>query len=88
MLFHHPPCLTPQVHGTCLGLEALSVIISGNASILSRMDAEDFPAPLLYTQEADSSPFLKSLPPHIISNLQNQPLAMENHMHGEQHAAR
>eukprot|EP00882_Tetradesmus_deserticola_P012072 GHRQ01012787.1.p1 GENE.GHRQ01012787.1~~GHRQ01012787.1.p1 ORF type:complete len:335 (+),score=143.27 GHRQ01012787.1:127-1131(+) len=70
------------VHGTCLGLEALSLIISGNSSILSDMDAEDFPAPLLYTQDADSSPFLKSLPPHITTNLQNQPLAMENHMHG------
>jgi hypothetical protein len=73
-----------QVHGTCLGLEALSVIVSGNTSILSDMDAEDFPAPLLYAQDADSSPFLKSLPPHVITNLQNQPIAMENHMHGEQ----
>jgi hypothetical protein len=75
--------LLPQVHGTCLGLEVLSIIVSGNTSLLADMDAEDFPAPLLYTQDADSSPFLKSLPPHIITNLQNQPLAMENHMHGE-----
>lgn len=70
------------VHGTCLGLETLSIIISRNTSILADMDAEDFPAPLLYTHEADASPFLKALPPHIITNLQNQPLAMENHMHG------
>jgi gamma-glutamyl hydrolase len=72
------------VHGTCLGLETLSIIISRNTSILADMDAEDFPAPLLYTHEADASPFLKALPPHIITNLQNQPLAMENHMHGEE----
>lgn len=70
------------VHGTCLGLETLSIIISGNTSILSEMDAEDAPAPLLYTQEAQHSPFLNALPPHIVTNLQNQALAMENHMHG------
>lgn len=70
------------MHGTCLGLETLSIIISGNTSILSEMDAEDAPAPLLYTQEAQHSPFLNALPPHIVTNLQNQALAMENHMHG------
>lgn len=88
-----PPLVSPlprqafvqhlQVHGTCLGLETLSIIISGNTSILSDMDAEDAPAPLLYTDEADSSRFLQALPPHLLTHLQNQPLAMENHMHGE-----
>jgi hypothetical protein len=35
------PHLPPQVQGTCLGMETLSIIISGNYSILSRFDAED-----------------------------------------------
>eukprot|EP00878_Enallax_costatus_P002549 GHUV01002731.1.p1 GENE.GHUV01002731.1~~GHUV01002731.1.p1 ORF type:complete len:355 (+),score=97.23 GHUV01002731.1:235-1299(+) len=70
------------VHGTCLGMEVLSVIISRNTSILADMDAEDAPAPLLYTDEADSSKFLRALPPHLVRHLQDQPLAFENHMHG------
>lgn len=77
------PCLLLQVHGTCLGLEVLSVIISRNTSILSDMDAEDAPATLLYTDEAVNSRFLQALPPHLVTHLQNQPLAFENHMHGE-----
>lgn len=80
-----PPRVCPcsQVHGTCLGFEALAVIVSGNASVLSDMDAENAPAPLLYTDQADSSDWLQALPPHLVRNLQDQPLAMENHMHGE-----
>jgi gamma-glutamyl hydrolase len=64
-------------------METLSIIISGNYSILSDTDAEDAPAPLLYTHEAKDSDFFSSLPPHVVDNLQNQPLAMENHAHGE-----
>lgn len=47
------------------------------------MDAEDAPAPLLYTDEADSSHFIAALPPHVVTNLQDQALAMENHAHGK-----
>lgn len=70
------------VYGTCLGMETLSIIISRNYSILSVMEAEDAPAPLLYTAEAKGSNFFQALPPHVVDNLQNQPLAMENHAHG------
>jgi hypothetical protein len=47
------------------------------------MDALNAPAPLLYTERAATSAWLKALPPHVVSNLQNQALAMENHAHGE-----
>lgn len=79
-----PPCRllaasSPQVHGTCLGMETLSVILSANYTILSPFDAEDAPAPLLYTADAKDSHLLRSLPADVVENLQNKPIAMENH---------
>lgn len=71
------------MHGTCLGFEALAIIVSHNTSVLSDMDALNAPAPLLYTELAASSDWLQALPPHVVTNLQNQALAMENHAHGE-----
>ncbi|EFJ53180.1 hypothetical protein VOLCADRAFT_102798 [Volvox carteri f. nagariensis] len=70
------------VHGTCLGMETLSVIISSNYTLLGEFDAEDAPAPLLYTNEAAASHLLRSLPPDVVTDLQNKPIAMENHMNG------
>jgi hypothetical protein len=74
--------LSSQVHGTCLGFEALAIIISRNTSVLSDMDAINAPAPLLYTERAATSTWLQALPPHVVTNLQNTALAMENHAHG------
>ncbi|GIL88439.1 hypothetical protein Vretifemale_16403 [Volvox reticuliferus] len=70
------------VHGTCLGMETLAVILSSNYTILGTFDAEDAPAPLLYTDEAAASHLLRSLPPDVVADLQNKPIAMENHMNG------
>ena len=38
-----------QLHGVCLGMEALSVAISKNHSILSDFDSENLPSPLFLT---------------------------------------
>eukprot|EP00879_Flechtneria_rotunda_P026138 GHRR01027844.1.p2 GENE.GHRR01027844.1~~GHRR01027844.1.p2 ORF type:complete len:105 (-),score=37.59 GHRR01027844.1:701-1015(-) len=46
------------------------------------MDALDAAAPLLYTDAADTSALLNALPHHVITNLQDRPLAMENHHYG------
>jgi len=56
--------------------------VSGNYTLLADMDAEDAPAPLLYTEMAQDSNFITSLPPSVVRNLQNSAIAMENHMHG------
>lgn len=45
-----PPCL--QLHGVCLGMEALSVAVSQNHSILSDYDSENLPSPIFLTGEA------------------------------------
>lgn len=70
------------VHGTCLGMETLSIIFSKNYTLLTKFNAEDAPAPLFYTDEATNSHFIKSLPADVVYNLQNYPIAMENHMNG------
>ncbi len=70
------------MHGTCLGMETLAVVLSHNYTILGSFDAEDAPAPLLYTDEARSSHLLKSLPADVVQNLQDKPIAMENHVAG------
>jgi gamma-glutamyl hydrolase len=71
------------VHGTCLGMEVLAVIVSRNSSVLARLDAEDCAAPLLMTPDAETSRFFSSFPPRVVQNLQREPpLAMENHGHG------
>jgi hypothetical protein len=61
----------------------LAIIISGNSSVLSDMEAEDAAAPLFYTDEARDSKLLQALPTHVVDHLQDQSLAMENHGHGE-----
>ncbi|MEW5313388.1 MAG: hypothetical protein WDW38_004959 [Sanguina aurantia] len=70
------------VHGTCLGMETLAVILSGNYSILTSFDAENSPVPLLFTDEAESSHLIQSLPEVVVRDLQNSPITMENHMMG------
>ena len=70
------------VHGTCLGMETLTVVISQNYTILEEYDAEDAAATLLYTDSAEGSHFFKSLPPDVVHDLQQQPIAMENHGKG------
>ncbi len=47
-----------QVHGTCLGFEALAIIASGNHSILSEFDAENLPSPIFLTGAPASPPCL------------------------------
>jgi gamma-glutamyl hydrolase len=65
-------------------METLCVITSENYTILTEFDAEDAAAPLLYTDVADESHFFRSLPPDVVRDLQNSPIAMENHGKGEQ----
>jgi hypothetical protein len=40
--------------------------VSRNYTLLSDMDAEDAPAPLLYTDLAEGSHFFSSLPPSVV----------------------
>ena len=72
-----------QLHGTCLGLEALAIIVSGNGSILTAFDADDNAAPLILTADGQDSDFFGSFPAALLQQAQDQALAMENHNFGE-----
>ena len=69
-----------QLHGTCLGFEALTLIASGNMSILSAFDADDNASPLLLTDDGlRTSSFFGSFPARLLGAVQERALAMENH---------
>lgn len=70
------------VHGTCLGFEALAVVVSGNDTILGTFNAENLPSPLFLTDKASASYFWKSLAKPIRHSLVDKPYAMENHKNG------
>lgn len=65
----------------------MAVIASGNTSVLARFDAEDYPQPLLPTENAGRSRFFSALPPHVAQNLYTKPYAMQNHANGLSWAA-
>ena len=76
-----------QLHGTCLGFEALAIIVSGDTKILSKFDSYDNASPLILTEDGQSgSAFFSSMPRDLFQAVQEEPLAMENHGRGE-HAA-
>lgn len=72
-----------QLHGTCLGFEALAVIVSGDPKILTKFDSYDNASPLVLTEDGQSgSAFFGSLPRDLFQAVQEKPLAMENHGKG------
>ena len=48
-----------------------------------RFDAEDYASPLYLTEDATPSRFFGSMPKKVRRDLQEHPLAMENHGNGE-----
>ena len=73
-----------QLHGTCLGFEALAIIVSGDTKILSKFDSYDNASPLILTEDGQSgSAFFSSMPQDLFQAVQEKPLAMENHGKGE-----
>ena len=66
----------------CLGFEALGVHLSGNASLLSKFDAEDTAAPLYFTEAAERSRLFGSMPRKVRESLASKPFARESHSWG------
>lgn len=71
------------LHGTCLGFEALAVIVSGDGKVLTKFDSYDNASPLVLTEDGRAgSAFFGAFPATVLRGLQEQPLAMENHGKG------
>lgn len=75
----HFLCCTQMKHSRA---SALSSTIPFSSPLCSSFNAEDAAAPLLYTDEARDSHFLRSLPKDVRKSLQDAPIAMENHGKG------
>ena len=56
---------------------------SGSSQVTCRFDAEDYASPLYLTEDAVPSRFFGSMPKKVRRDLQEHPLAMENHGNGE-----
>ena len=78
----HPAKDHFPVLAICLGFEAMSVALSGNASLLSRYDAEDGAAPLFFTAAARGSSFFGSMPATVLDDVETKPYARESHTWG------
>ena len=77
------PVMCAQLHGTCLGFEALAVIVSGDGKVLTKFDSYDNASPLVLTEDGRAgSAFFEAFPADVLRGLQEQPLAMENHGKG------
>ena len=73
------------VHGTCLGFQLLSVLLSdADQDIMSNFDSENYPSPLIFTDSKASkfSRFLSSFRPLLVKELAKSGIAFENHAHG------
>lgn len=70
------------VHGVCLGIEILSVAISRNYSLLDIFDSENYPGPLIFTEDARGSRLAAGLAPATWLDLATQDIAMQNHEKG------
>jgi len=67
--------------GTCLGLEALSMLLSDDNGILSPFDAENISLPLDFTQFAPRSKLFGSMPPSVAAAFR-KPITVNEHSLG------
>lgn len=65
--------------GTCLGFQLLSVIQADNDSILSHVDAENYPIPLTLTQDAQKSRLFSLFTPEAMQWIGSENITMNNH---------
>jgi len=66
--------------GHCQGFELLSLLVSQNQNILSRVDAENITLPLSFTPAAKGSRWIGRAPLNVVNILASEPVTMNNHM--------
>jgi gamma-glutamyl hydrolase len=67
--------------GTCLGFEALTVLVSGS-NLLSVYDSENYSIPLMFDPGYNSSRMFKDAPKNILQYLSTEDVTMNNHRYG------
>ena len=69
------------IWATCLGLEFLSTLISGDANILSNTDSSNLPLPLTFSQDYRNSKLFGRIPDFLAHYLSTAATTMNNHKH-------
>ena len=70
------------VWGTCLGYEALNVIIANSADVLSHFAADGVSLTLNYTSDAKNSRLLKNCPTSIYKGMATEEVTYNHHSYG------
>lgn len=71
------------IWGTCLGFEELSVLETGNGSVISLdVEATNIALPLNFTPKASSSRLLGSMDPGLVNALSTESITFNSHSHG------
>ena len=71
------------IWGTCLGFEELSVLETGNGSVISLdVEATNIALPLNFTPEASSSRLFGSMVPDLVTALSKENITFNSHSHG------
>lgn len=71
------------MHATCLGMQAVSLIIARDSSLLGTYDGDNNPSTVQLVPGGAHSRFWRWLPERLRRALQKQPITMENHSYGE-----
>ncbi|XP_020901384.2 gamma-glutamyl hydrolase [Exaiptasia diaphana] len=74
--------VTFPVLGTCLGFELLNVITSDDKVVLSHVDAENLPTPLIFAEGFKESRMFSNAPEHLLKSIQDSSITMNNHHWG------
>eukprot|EP01112_Ceratiomyxa_fruticulosa_P000019 TRINITY_DN0_c2_g1_i3.p1 TRINITY_DN0_c2_g1~~TRINITY_DN0_c2_g1_i3.p1 ORF type:complete len:317 (-),score=54.86 TRINITY_DN0_c2_g1_i3:74-1024(-) len=70
------------VWGTCMGFQEICMLQSGNWSLLSYYNSENYTVPLNFTSIASASRMFSNAPNGIYNALATQPITMNNHQYG------
>lgn len=70
------------VHATCLGMQAVSLIIARDSSLLGAYDGDNNPSTVQLVPGGAHSRFWRWLPKRLRRAIQKQPITMENHSFG------
>ena len=71
------------IWGTCLGFEELSVLETGDGSVISLdVEATNIALPLNFTPEASSSRLFGSMDPDLVTALSKENITFNSHSHG------
>jgi hypothetical protein len=70
------------VWGTCMGFQLMSLVVSGDETLLGRFNGSDYASRLLLTPASSASRMLRALPPQVLAaaSAPGSSVVYENHV--------